>query len=388
MVKNCLIGMMFLVAGAAVVYLLGRMFHLPGLIVFVSKAALLFAAGGAIFILVLRKIWGEERAGNLIKNILVLGVTLLIMIVAGEYTARYMLSDITTTGDNNSYFALKWKRANVRLNSRGFREREIDPIKAKGLYRLAIIGDSYTYGQGIYEEERFGELLEQYLNGHKPHYEVLNFGHPGYDTVEALSTLQEDVLDADPDFVLIQWGINDFEGYQPENRPRTIPLLISERLHKRLHKILHGSSVLYYLMERQWDSLQKRFGYPEISYSEYMLEQFGPIDSPGSRRQLEALGEAIRLCKERKIGFGMVLFPSSGHNLDESYPYHTFHNRIHDQCKEGGAFCLDLRSAFAPYSGKGRQLMVNKFDGHPNVFANRIAADELIRAYSPIWLDQ
>src|SRR6476646_7270939 len=97
---------------------------------------------------------------NLLKNLAVLGVTLGLTLVVGELIARAVFSDITTTADNGSYFALRWKQANVRLNRYGYREREFTTGKAPGAYRIAFIGDSYTFGQGIAESERVSNLLE------------------------------------------------------------------------------------------------------------------------------------------------------------------------------------------------------------------------------------
>jgi len=83
-----------------------------------------------------------------------------------------------------------------------------------------VIGDSFTWGQGIEAAERFSNLLEGSLG---PRYEVLNFGVPGHDMPQHLEVLEQ-VLPLKPDFVLLQLYINDFETPQMR-RPRPHPLI-------------------------------------------------------------------------------------------------------------------------------------------------------------------
>jgi lysophospholipase L1-like esterase len=100
----------------------------------------------------------------------------------------------------------------VHHNSWGFREQEFEMSKPRGVYRIAVIGDSFTYGQGIPEEDRFTELMEKFLNDQMKKYEVLNFGRGGAQTVDEVATLRNIVLRMNPDFILLQWFVNDFEG--------------------------------------------------------------------------------------------------------------------------------------------------------------------------------
>jgi hypothetical protein len=54
-------------------------------------------------------------------------------------------------------------------------------------------------------------------------------------------------------------------------------------------------------------------------------------------------------------------------------------------CDEQGMDCLDLRGLMARASTTS-SLKVNRFDGHPNALANRIAADALLERFGSTWL--
>ena len=107
--------------------------------------------------------------------IVLLVTTLIVLVVASEYATRYILRDITTTGDNGSYFAKQWRfqqfgRGNTKYNSWRRRECEFDRVAPENTYRIVVIGDSITYGQGIPEEERFTNRLAYEMVGSKTQF--------------------------------------------------------------------------------------------------------------------------------------------------------------------------------------------------------------------------
>ena len=93
----------------------------------------------------------------------------------------------------------------LRINSIGFREREISRDKAPGVYRIFCLGGSSTCGEAVYEGERFSNILEQRLNNElKPlYFEVYNFGGPGYSTLQMLRLLENELIDYKPDLVIV-----------------------------------------------------------------------------------------------------------------------------------------------------------------------------------------
>jgi len=367
--------------GSTVLLLSSHIIDQPVIVLFLTKLGLVIGGGGTLFIWACRRVLGGRQLDKLLINLLILATTTVILLISAEFVVRFVFRDITTTADNSSYFARRWTRSNVRLNMWGFREREFQFIKPVKLYRIAIIGDSLTFGQGIAENERFTNLLEGSLNRNGREYEVLNFGIPGAETIDHLDILKDVVSRSNPDFVLLQWYINDFEGRDKKGRPKSIPLLPSSTLNYYLHQWSAG----YYLVNRQWISLQKALGLSGgYSYAEYMHKRFGDPGGADSQNAMRTLRDFIRLCKERDTPLGIVLFPQL-FTLGSEYSFDYMHNQVLEICTREGITCLDLRYAFAGHTEK-RKLWVNMFDAHPGPLANRIAAESILEVFGHIGL--
>src|SRR5262249_29981590 len=198
------------VAGAA--FVLGHLFR-RFMFIFLGKLVMVIAIGVSLLLWGLSRLFGTSRAKDILEKLALLLASVMIAAVLGEVGVRVALRRITSTGDNSSYFARRWAAEHVHFNSSGFREREFELTKPEGFYRIAVIADSYTLGQGIEKAERFSDLLESELQRGHRHIEVLNFGRAGYNTIDEIAVLREDVLKAQPDFVLLQWTVNDVEGH-------------------------------------------------------------------------------------------------------------------------------------------------------------------------------
>jgi hypothetical protein len=94
-----------------------------------------------------------------------------------------------------------------RMNSEGFRDEEHDKAKPEGVFRIAVLGDSYAEALQVSQEEAFWSVLERELErcpalgGRR--VESINFGTSGYGTAQELMTLRHRVWDYDPDVVLL-----------------------------------------------------------------------------------------------------------------------------------------------------------------------------------------
>ena len=80
--------------------------------------------------------------------------------------------------------------------------------QAAGVYRIAVVGDSFTYGNGVRQQDRYSDLLQAELPAH---VEVLNFGTPARTRRSTWRPWANCCHAVHPDFVLLQWYVNDVE---------------------------------------------------------------------------------------------------------------------------------------------------------------------------------
>ena len=180
-------------------------------------------------------------------------------VIGAEHIARLAYRTAASSGNARDFIGRHARGPEIHLNRLGFRDREI-PDKQPERYRIAVVGDSIAWGQGLAARERFSDRLGESLG---PRYEVFNFGEPGaHDHMEQLAKC----LSVSPDFVLLQLYLTAFETEAME-RPRPLRLL-PEPLDQRLEP----ASMLYDLLGIQWARLQQELGLVE-SYDQYPCTQ-------------------------------------------------------------------------------------------------------------------
>jgi hypothetical protein len=299
---------------------------------------------------------------------------LAIALVAAEYAMRFVFRNAHSSGRAGDFVATRGGGPAIVTNHLGFREREIPP-KDPARYRIAVVGDSFTWGQGIEVGERYSNLLGDALGAG---YEVYNFGRPGDDMPEHLDALDK-ALSISPDFVLLQIYINDFET-TAMHRPHPYPLLPAS-----LDRDLEGSSVLYDLMNQQWAALQPMLGIVD-SYPQYMARNLLDPNGPNSRLAFGMLNQFIDRAERAGAATGTVTFPAPDamgpHG--SKYPFGYLHERVTMTCTDHRLRCLDLLPAFSTIADP-RTMWVSPFDAHPNAMANKRAAQEILARFAPVW---
>ena len=97
------------------------------------------------------------------------------------------------------------------INSLGLRDREYSLETAWGVFRILMVGDSFTEGDGVEEYETFSKYLEQELNvlGSRREYEVINSGCGSYSPLLEYLYLKTAGLRLDPDLVILNFDLSD-----------------------------------------------------------------------------------------------------------------------------------------------------------------------------------
>lgn len=118
------------------------------------------------------------------------------------------IEGVTTTKDY---------RMKVKINSKGLRDREFDYNKKLDTYRIGVFGDSFTYGEGVQNDETYPKLLENLINADPQlnslgkQIEVLNFGIGKTGTSQQYAFYQKEGKKYHLDLVIIGFlAGNDF----------------------------------------------------------------------------------------------------------------------------------------------------------------------------------
>jgi lysophospholipase L1-like esterase len=294
-------------------------------------------------------------------------------LVVAEYGARFVFArEVANAAPAKAAFHSA--DAAPTINSLGYREHEIGP-KDPARYRIAVIGDSYTWGQALQDGERFSNVLGDFLG---PRYEVLNFGQPGNTIPEDLDELDQ-VLKLAPDFVLLQMYINNFET-PGMRRPHPLPLLPAD-----VDGRLLSASVVYRLMSDRWAQFQESMSLVD-SYQDYMARHLRDPEAPDARESFGKLRQFFDRAHQAGVPAGAVLFPASDAMgpFGSNYSFSYLHDHVKAVCAGEHVRCLDLLPLFSARSDP-HATWVTPFDAHPNAEANRRAAVEILNAFSPDW---
>jgi lysophospholipase L1-like esterase len=322
---------------------------------------------------------------SFVKNGLLLLVSLIVVVILGEFVVRIAFDGITSTASLQSWFGSRWKES-IKLNSLGYRDKEFDIEKPEGKYRIVVIGDSFAFGQGLPVEDRFSNIIEQKLNKHGQQYEVLNISRPGQGTADELAVLKEVVLPLSPDFIIVQWLPNDFRDGVHVWRTSELPRLIAN---PALHKKLYRKSALYFVLNNQWLNLRPLFGGEIFDSGEAMML---PFMNPGSEEEqltIQPMVELLSTLNDSGKDFAVILHPLLLPGMAREYQMQPMHDAVIQRCENVGARCLDLTPIFVALGQDYdfKELGVNRFDMHPGSDANRMAAEYLLQQLGPEFWD-
>jgi len=184
-----------------------------------------------------------------------------------------------------------------KINSDGFRDYEYPTEKSKDTFRIAIIGDSITWGDTELPDT-YPKILEKELRilyrGKK--IEVLNFGIRGISSNHHLSLLKERVLRYAPDLVILGYCLNDIKFPPIYDKPAVM-------------WFLQNSDVADFIAIRAGAAIQA-WQYRTKGWDAYYVEQLKLYEDRQRILRLKMnLREMITILGNRSIGFAVVIFP-------------------------------------------------------------------------------
>lgn len=252
-----------------------------------------------------------------------------------------------------------------------FRNRDYEPEKEPGVFRILAVGDSCAWGAGLHPEDAFPDRLSVRLAEHDPQrrYEVVNWSSPGWNTVRQFDSLRRRLDGWAPDLLLVGFVLNDAEpGRSRELEPMRTDL--ERRASKSaLGGWLHAHSRLYHRLFEAAENLRMRRALDLYYHSLYDGESW-----VACRRALRRMRV---MAARRQIPIVVVVFPIFDSQLDGRYRYRDLHQLVLATAAE-----LDIRAfdLLPIYEGiDARRLAVEPFtDPHPSELAHRLAADAIL----------
>ena len=260
-----------------------------------------------------------------------------------------------------------------RTNAHGLRDRDRS-AKPAGTRRVLVIGDSYTFGYGVAEEEAYPQVAERRLEERgRDDIEVINGGVPDYNSRQENQLLSQLAPIYQPDAVVLGYVVNDAEP------PTSMPVPPEETYrHAR-------SWFLTDLADHLNRHVFRRHVLPstrDTSDSSY-LDGFSD-HSHKWRDSRDAIRQMRDLAAAAGSSFTILILPDVTQDLDDRYAWRPIHDAVMRWGRELQIPTFDLLTRFA---GRDHLALMVPWDGHPNAAAQAEMADVLVDRILERWPD-
>ncbi|MGH0033990.1 MAG: SGNH/GDSL hydrolase family protein [Myxococcota bacterium] len=308
-----------------------------------------------------------RRSGGLalvVGNALVLALLLSVALLGAEVYYRFVYDETDSWGVTRT--DERWYDRHFRLNNIDVRD-DVDYAMTlpDGRRRLSFLGDSFTMGAGVKRPaDRFANRVRDVL---APGWETHVLAYGGLDTHDQIVLLTR-AIDRGyrVDRVVLVYCLNDISPLIPE----------WQALHRRIYEAAGDLAFpfrhSFALNTLYFRSLTRRE--PELlRYFDFLGDAYAGEAWRGQRRRLELLEAVVEAGGGELL---VVTFPFV-HALEGPYPHAAAHQALGAFWESSGVAHLDLLDVFRAHAGE--DLVVNRWDAHPNERAHAIAAGAIAR---------
>ena len=329
-----------------------------------------------------RQIMRSKRAAASFKTILQHAVLVVFSVFFGliflEALLRTgVLDEIGITWIPEKYHILdhefkknNWKFAN--RNPHKFTDIVRDKPKPSGVYRIAVLGDSFIWGSGIPYQEVWSHKLEQKVIQHQDNIEVLSWGRSGWSTADEFKFLKRHGIQFEPDFLIIGFVVNDPDLDMHEKK-----LL---RWHTSTNTV-YGRFLLSPLRRFFPTAFDFLTSYINTFLSDVVLEGYGhtfwreQLYSVENLQQYAALlSDLSSYCKAQQLPFLVVLTPNTHQEFNRRY-----FDAVIPLLEHAEIEYLDLHPAMVEefHEYNPRDLWANVANAHPGPLVTELYAREV-----------
>jgi len=293
--------------------------------------------------------------------LLLLGGGLLIAILFVEVAFRFLYKPAAQWNDRpRTYY--------IPENSKVMTDGSYPAKKGHNTFRIAVVGDSFSFAPYMQYDDTFAKRLERWLNLNQkqPKVEVINYGVPRYSTSHEVAVVEK-ALKEDADLILLQITLND-----PEIKPyRPTGLLIDEKTGNPAleNSILKNWKSMAFVMTRIFNTQS------HTKYRDYFFGLFENRDSWDNFRK--PVRTIVKMARDKNVPIVSVVFPLFGYPVNEAYPFYPLHQKV-------GALLGRLKVPFLDITENYRDIPIDRLqvmpgaDRHPNEVGHRIAAEAIL----------
>lgn len=363
----------------------------------------------------------RTRHGRTMAKIWLAGITMIVTYLVVDLAAGFILIkplSPTLVPDEyrhhrfvpNSFSKIEQRDFSYvqRVNNVGIRGVDITVEKPQDVYRILMLGDSFTMGKGVEDDETASFLVEQYLNAGESGcdsmtVQVLNGGVDSYAPILSYIQLTRDLAPLQPDLVVLNLDVSDLVQetayrteavYGPDGEIVAVPgqadrVLLNERIRNWIEQNMFLTRLgLFYT--------NKLFHHKDLTVRDVVTRASDEAvahtlagDTTDRTEQWENIFDSIirirDYCRENGMEFLLTIYPWAHQVSDDEWNpgRYTFMPRdatptdsnlvkVQALSDEHGIELLNLFPVFRAYSGEAPLYF--KYDMHWTVQGNRVMA--------------
>ena len=262
----------------------------------------------------------------------------------------------------------------IKTNSLGLRNNsDISLIQKKT--RILAIGDSFTFGPYVSNEETWPAYLEEEF---EKKAEVLNAGVAGYTIEEEFDYLKEKGVKLEPDLLILQFSPNDITDFDKpkERRGRGSALSNWGFIYKIFNFFRDKSRLFAAILEYQTENKMKKTrpiaekAHEENKKITYYSNQKHPL----FLKYEGVFEELVEFTRNHNLKLMVIAIPEVGQSEDLSL--NDPDDFLEEMCRKNEIPFLDLQRIFYEKKAVG-VLYLTPWNAHLSKHGNKLVAEEV-----------